>query len=552
MSRSIQHSSLWGSSVLGLAVLVLALAAPIASAHESLVNVVYQARIDGIDHDLQSRAETEAHVISQRIGVKLVKLDLAVGWARFDKYVANAKTVVLDETNGDPDLDNGHTCQIAVNRNWFGPIPHYEQDEVLAHEVFHCFEWEITRRLTHDWVTEGLARWVDLTLFPHTHLAGALESLTQYYDTPQQSLFRRSYDAVGFWAHAEDKTHDLWAKIPEIIRTDAYGSDAAAAHVAVTGGGSNEEAFLTDWGSSSFDLSSGPTPTWRTFSPLEGRYYPSTHAPDRVDTSTSYDLAPFAILRAGIAANPEEPIVEITWGPDIHGTFGVGQDLTNEEVTSKTFCTADEMAECECPPEDSGSLPDLTPLPSSPMLGAASNEIGGNVSVTFSSPGSNGECKPKPEPLLANSTCAGLFPGFSGGQTSSNSNPDGTFEAGCAVLTKVEGEGVEIIKGELNEFTLYIAGNGFLERFKTDAEATAEFHSSEPSGAISAAAGQEAFITRTTEVNPRHQDYLECSGEALVRVDNEIVGLAPYVAETQAACEGTRMQALLGEVAAQL
>jgi hypothetical protein len=64
---------------------------------------------------------------------------------------------VLDETNGDADLDAGHTCQIA-----------------------------------------GLARWVDMTLFPHTHLSESLASLTQYYNSPQRSLLMRSYDAVGF------------------------------------------------------------------------------------------------------------------------------------------------------------------------------------------------------------------------------------------------------------------------------------------------------------------------------------------------------------------
>jgi hypothetical protein len=101
---------------------------------------------------------------------------------------------------------------------------------VITHEVFHCLETEIDRAPIHKWINEGLARWVDLALFPKTNLRGALENLSESYNTPQRPLSKRAYDAVGFWAHVEDATGNLWHEIPKIIRADAHHGDAHAAH----------------------------------------------------------------------------------------------------------------------------------------------------------------------------------------------------------------------------------------------------------------------------------------------------------------------------------
>ncbi len=155
---------------------------------------------------------------------------------------------------------------------------------MLAHEIFHCFEYEVTPAAHSDneWILEGLARWADLTLYPNTHSALALKALSQYYATPQVSLFARSagagkgYDAVGFWAHLQDTTGDLWHRMRAVVLAGTGGHDQAALSAALPAG--DETEFLDSWGSSAFDLTSGTPPDWRMKSPLDGRYHPSAHA----------------------------------------------------------------------------------------------------------------------------------------------------------------------------------------------------------------------------------------------------------------------------------
>ncbi|MGA9875516.1 MAG: hypothetical protein WBQ21_06890 [Solirubrobacteraceae bacterium] len=537
--------------------LALSLAALAVLAPAALAISNYQ--IDKNEPALVARAETEAKVITAHIGVHLTGLRLLVGWTKYEQLNPYAVTAIVKEEDGDLDPSGGHVCQISVNKSWFSSFSHYEENEVLAHEVFHCFEAEITRRDLHAWVDEGLARWVDLTLFPQTHLKEALGSLTQYYNNPQRPLFQRSYDAVGFWAHVQDKTHDLWSKIPDIIRTDAYVSDASAERVAV-GGGASQEAVLTDWGSSAFDLQEDPTPTWRTSSPLDGRYFPSAHAPDQIDTSSTYDLKSFATLQAEIEDNSSLPRVTIHWGPGIHGTFGVGEDLQNSEVTSKTFCAAGSLKQCECPEGDTGSapVPAMTLLPSQPLLGAASDAVGGQIEITFSG---IGECKPPLPPaeqLLPPRSCLNIFPGlhFEIGKPfeveAEGVEPDGTFYSNCGVLSMTIEKTVTEGPETGDKYNVGLGATVTFTRFPSDKQAIEFMQSVRPPGAATVLAGQEAFMTLTQdEKEPPHYSP-ECEGEAFVRVDNTVAALAPYAASTEEVCEDSRIQQLLMEAAGSL
>ncbi len=140
------------------------------------------------------------------------------------------------------------SCEIAINKPWFDPIPAYEKKEVLAHE-YSIASKEIAPDNEDEakWISQGLDRWVDLTLFPATHLKEALVALTGYYNNPGKSLFTRSYDSVGFWAHVQDTYHgDLWQRIPKIVQAGIHGQNQAAFDAAV----SDEDSFLSTWGSS--------------------------------------------------------------------------------------------------------------------------------------------------------------------------------------------------------------------------------------------------------------------------------------------------------------
>ena len=250
--------------------------------------------IDGVEPKLQASAQEQSLKLAGKLRLSLTKLHLAVGWARFQKEVPNGLTGTNAAINGPIDM-NGPICEIAINQPWFDPIAPYEKEEILAHEVFHCFEKEIApdNHEEADWISEGLDRWVDLTLFPATHLQGALKALTEYYDQPSKSLFSRSYDSVGFWAHVQDVYGDLWEHIPKIVQAGIHGQNQAAFDAAVA----DEASFLASWGSSAFDLA-GQDTNWLMSSPFPGRHWPegsaAVKAPEVVDGTSQFELGPTA------------------------------------------------------------------------------------------------------------------------------------------------------------------------------------------------------------------------------------------------------------------
>jgi hypothetical protein len=525
----------------------------------------YNNDIDGIDHPLQSLAVTQAHHLSGHIGVTLTRLHLAVGWAEHPSEVPTGLTGTNEDIDGPGDLA-GPICEIAINKHWFAPFPSEEKDEVIAHEVFHCFQKEIAPLAYHEnkWLEEGLARWVDLTLFPNTHLALALKALTEYYATPGKPLFTRSYDAVGFWAHVQDVTGNLWRRIPAIVRAGVNYHNQAAVNAALAGG--HETSFLIDWGSSAFDLQAGPTPTWRVWSPLGARYWPTSHEPTKVDASTGVALKPYSTAQLKIEPNAAEPLIKISLDPPVHGTFGVTGGYTDAAITTKTFCSATNPAECQCPTGYSGTVPATTPLPSEPLLGVGSDEAGGSVQITYLAPKTSGYCTP--EALLQGRSCEGLLPGFS-------NEADGVIEKvteqhiavethtangyssyscvleykGTIVKTGAEGEEEEYFRGVLAflptvEIQPTVAAAQ--QAFQLKRAAGMAFANSVP--LPTAGIGEESFVqSGPIETGPHGE---ECASEAAVRVRNVVAfyGLAGIPSE---AC-GSGAVALLAEVAPEL
>jgi hypothetical protein len=462
--------------------------------------------------------------------------------------------------NGDID-DAGPVCQIAVNKGFFDALGHYEQEETLTHEIFHCFEYSFTpaAHTDSDWILEGLARWADLTLFPDTHLALALKALDQYYTSPQLSLFARSdgpgkgYDAVGFWAHLQDTTGDVWHRVREVVIAGVHGNNAAALAKALPPG--DETEFLDSWGSSAFDLSSGTTPDWRMKSPLAGRYYPSTHTPTTVDSSSTFTLAPWSTALLVIGPGSAGPLIEIHLDQSVHGRFGVQENYVDSEITSRLFCSASNQAECQCPSGDEGAVPATTPLPGDPDLGAAADAIGGSLEVTYLSPASSGYCKP-PQPkapsLLGAISCRNLLPGYNtdvegefknlaakwgAGTPASESETDGTYVSTCffnGYIGSIRHETKILHKEtpeeeEINEewFSGVIAVSTFTERASSEAIAKSDFHIREISGAFkgggSAGAGEESLLVSTPEEGNEHKEQ-ECGTTAMVRVKNVVAG----------------------------
>jgi hypothetical protein len=366
-----------------------------------------------VNPPLQTLTEEQVSRLSPHLGP--LSLHLVVGYASDPAGTSHADTITLNRENGDVSL-HGPVCQVAVNHTWWSARTHYEMEEVLVHEVFHCYEHQIAPAMTRfneaggavknegEWIIEGLAKWVDLTLFPLVSPAGfeeGIKSLTEYYKTPSRSLFARTYDAVGFWGHVQDVSGDLWNRIPDILRAGQDEHNQPAADAALPG--AEEEDFLSSWGSSAFDLPGEEIPTWLPQSPLGARYWPeggSPPAPQTVDGSTGVVLAPYSTAQLKIVPRMDKPLIQISLDPGAYARFGVNENYTGKSLTDKTFCAEEECHSppAECPTGTVSKVPPTTPLPEQPDLGVAAGRMSSTVQIHYFSAQNSGLCEEPPPP----------------------------------------------------------------------------------------------------------------------------------------------------------
>jgi hypothetical protein len=309
-----------------------------------------------------------------------------------------------------------HYCQIAVNEPLFDAYTGAGwQEAIITHELFHCYQIQLlpdafgTAASTEKWMIEGLARWVDLTLFASNPVPAALNDLESYFKNSTVPLFGRGYDAVGFWGHLDDVSGgDLWSRIPAIIRAGANGSQATV-DVAL---GSDKEKFLDSWGTSAVNRSEGGA-SWTATSPggLASSYSAAAHtigASNPSDSSVSVKLEPYSTAQLMVAM-PAPPAGEIETAKidmgGAYGRFGVLDNYTPDELKNLTFCSASACTPTPTPQEcPGGATPTpaptgLTPLPEDALLGAAAGDSSETVTVTYtplSTTPDGGTCPPTP------------------------------------------------------------------------------------------------------------------------------------------------------------
>lgn len=148
-------------------------------------------------------------------------------------------------------------CRVRVFPNGLAQPP-VGQGWILAHEVFHCFEFRILgagvwNSSPNVWVLEGMASWGAFAIDP-VMSDSAVKKILDYIGDPHKPLFQRVYDAVGFWLHLEDLTGKFWSLIPAILNAGGDTADFAAA-------GANTDRFWGSFGSSFLRARAGD-PNW--------------------------------------------------------------------------------------------------------------------------------------------------------------------------------------------------------------------------------------------------------------------------------------------------
>lgn len=144
---------------------------------------------------------------------------------------------------GDCDENAMATCTIHLSAKAEASDPTTLRG-ILAHELMHCFQFQYLGVAAYempDWILEGAPAWVGEDIAGGTSISTSW--WTKYLTTPERSLYSRSYDAIGFYAHLDEIGIDPWTRFTAIY-------DGFSFEPAWEAAGASSGSFLESWPSS--------------------------------------------------------------------------------------------------------------------------------------------------------------------------------------------------------------------------------------------------------------------------------------------------------------
>ena len=332
-----------------------------------------------------------------------LKLSICAGTAPTLKTKPTDKEGFADALSVDPDgyKPDGPFCRIRV-----GPLGQKAssvfQKLVIAHEVFHCYEFDIIGAgwpSQAPWVMEGMADWAALTVDPVPWSIGGGNIgnyLASCSDTP---LLSRSYDAVGFFGHVDDSVEPFFQRAKSVL----LAKTGLAAYEAAGGG---LPAFLGSWASSALVLPEVGL-EWMSFRPIvapAGSGCPEV--PIWQDSAIGADAFTTRSYRID-AAFSNEPLLHVEV---FKGRARVGDGIVDEVVDGDAwFCLA---GTCECPAGTEGLPPPAPKLDVPAHVALTGGKTTGLGQLTFVP--LKQYCKEKQKPPPPGGGGAGGSPGGGG------------------------------------------------------------------------------------------------------------------------------------------
>ena len=284
--------------------------------------------------------------------------------------------------------DDWSTCAIHVEPKLQNEGTSADQSATMAHEMFHCFQFDWARQHgfvmskdnTPDWITEGSAEWVgELLGGPSPTGDYWWDKYLEHFGT---SLFRRGYDAVGFYQHMAEEGINPWHQFDNILAAYAQSLSPATAFVASS---ANDNSFMDTWSSGGFrDQSLGQA--WNASAPWN-----SSKMPERDDaTVTSGGTATASAAELGeqeddatnklVVVNVQADIVDVE--PTGHVRLRASQ--LDEAVSSPLWLCFDTNS-CQCPPGqvyEGPQLESVNPGDGTADLGLTGGLDGAKASLT--------------------------------------------------------------------------------------------------------------------------------------------------------------------------
>ncbi|MFO0728964.1 MAG: hypothetical protein U1E65_34610 [Myxococcota bacterium] len=339
-------------------------------------------------------------------------------WIVRNETHLNSEPGVTAYACGIPGAGGGDAPAVACEIHMEPEIFATSDDQIaqsLAHEALHCFQMEVitvnqyaVAYKNSKWVIEG-APWygaVDVAYDKFFVLGTfAPQTWTTYVEHPEQPLFSRSYDAIGFYAELQRKGVDVWRKMDDQLRAVVSGDVAAYETV-----GGTDEGFLNAWAASYFRISGRPgfSEDWD----MSGRALPDdarftvTPVPIGDGDSASFNAPPYT--NTPVALDLAADVVQL--GTIGHVRLHDGRDVDAAGSASSTYCL--RAGGCFCPGEMA-----IATQATSPLLAALTGgEDGAALSVSALS--LDRFCMHPPMPPVPpnpSEACAGGFCGRSNG-----------------------------------------------------------------------------------------------------------------------------------------
>jgi hypothetical protein len=336
------------------------------------------------DAQLQSLAQSWVPVFANRLNHQL-GLSLVVGTTTTPLgTAANGKPAFADALPISILGGNVFGLQCRIRLGSSVQINTY-LELALAHEVFHCFQFDLapsTWKTIPDWIMEGMADWAALSVDPVSY-ANTDGALGTYLTSTRKPLFSRDYDAVGFWGHVQDVTGNLWSRVAQILNAGGNGASYVAAV-----GASN---FLPSWGSSPFRTVPAST-DWAMLSPI------SPPGPGAIPLGQKTILFgdgdvyadPWSTSQFDVHASVNRPILHFA----IDGSGRLSDGYNYTDLHDAWFCT--RSGGCPCPPHTISTISATQPLETVSLLGLAAG--GGETKGRIDSFSLHDVCRPIPIP----------------------------------------------------------------------------------------------------------------------------------------------------------
>lgn len=261
--------------------------------------------------------------------------------------------------------DHGSRCVIALPQEMYADSDTVSHTSTLAHEVWHCFQFDASSASPPEWIFEGQAEWAG-----EAHVGGSTSSAGNWDTwllTNSNSLYRRSYDAIGIYAVAAQGGADPWRVMLPMFGQGGtralatlFGSDAPAALRATAEALTREPALGANW------ESTGPGITGAENSPV-------VTIREGSRDGTRIDTGPFGTMSVNLDVAAGDVLRLETQGGDVASVELQGLDaMPMPGAGTLTLCLKD--GGCACPdgssPGGGDALPQARPGPGAAAIGS--------------------------------------------------------------------------------------------------------------------------------------------------------------------------------------